>query len=184
MNFGVQHFAGLVYYDCEGTVYCLKTFPSSYFKSKLFLVWNICILSGFLEKNRDALSTDIMELVRKSSNKLLKQIFEKEMNTNSVKNSNRINKIIMTPKNSLRVWDSYTADWQCWLDIDNSFLINDLFCVSQQVNDSRRQISTLSGQFRQSLDTLMKALSLCQPFFIRCFKPNDKKRPMVSIHIP
>ncbi|CAM4593667.1 unnamed protein product [Leuciscus chuanchicus] len=121
MHFGVQHFAGLVYYDCE----------------------------GFLEKNRDALSMDIMELVRKSSSKLLKQIFEKEMNTNSVKNANKINKIIMTPKNSLR-----------------------------QLNDSRRQTSTLSGQFRQSLDSLMKALSLCQPFFIRCFKPNDKKRPM------
>ncbi|XP_058601232.1 unconventional myosin-VIIb [Onychostoma macrolepis] len=122
MQFGVKHFAGTVYYDCE----------------------------GFLEKNRDSLSMDIMELVQKSSNKLLKQIFEKEMNTNSVKNNNKINKILMTPKNSLR-----------------------------QVNDSRRQISTLSGQFRQSLDSLMKALSLCQPFFIRCFKPNDKKMPMV-----
>uniref|UniRef100_A0A671NG73 Unconventional myosin-VIIa-like n=1 Tax=Sinocyclocheilus anshuiensis TaxID=1608454 RepID=A0A671NG73_9TELE len=122
MQFGVKHFAGTVYYDCE----------------------------GFLEKNRDSLSVDIMELVQKSSNKLLKQIFEKETNKNSVKNNNKINKILMTPKNSLR-----------------------------QVNDSRRQISTLSGQFRQSLDSLMKALSLCQPFFIRCFKPNDKKMPMV-----
>ncbi|XP_016380628.1 unconventional myosin-VIIa-like [Sinocyclocheilus rhinocerous] len=122
MSFGVKHFAGMVYYDCE----------------------------GFLEKNRDALSMDILELVQKSSNKLLKLIFEKETNTNSAKNNNKINKIIMTPKNSLR-----------------------------QVNDSRRNISTLSGQFRQSLDSLMKALSLCQPFFIRCFKPNDKKMPMV-----
>lgn len=25
MHFGVQHFAGLVYYDCEGTIYYLKT---------------------------------------------------------------------------------------------------------------------------------------------------------------
>uniref|UniRef100_A0A672N0X2 Unconventional myosin-VIIa-like n=1 Tax=Sinocyclocheilus grahami TaxID=75366 RepID=A0A672N0X2_SINGR len=122
MQFGIKHFAGTVFYDCE----------------------------GFLEKNRDSLSVDIMELVQKSSNKLLKQIFEKETNKNSVKDNNKINKILMTPKNSLR-----------------------------QVNDSRRQISTLSGQFRQSLDSLMKALSLCQPFFIRCFKPNDKKMPMV-----
>lgn len=122
IHFGVQHFAGLVYYDCE----------------------------GFLEKNRDTVSMDILELIRKSSNKLLKQIFEKEINVNSVKNSNKMNKAVMTPKNSLR-----------------------------QVNESRRQISTLSGQFRQSLDSLMKALSLCQPFFIRCFKPNDKKLPMV-----
>uniref|UniRef100_A0A8C1L9T2 Myosin VIIBb n=1 Tax=Cyprinus carpio TaxID=7962 RepID=A0A8C1L9T2_CYPCA len=88
MSFGVKHFAGTVYYDCE----------------------------GFLEKNRDALSMDILGVIQKSSNKLLKLIFEKEMNTNS---------------------------------------------------------------FRQSLDSLMKALALCQPFFIRCFKPNDKKMPMV-----
>ncbi|KTG40366.1 hypothetical protein cypCar_00007717 [Cyprinus carpio] len=121
MQFGVKHFAGTVYYDCE----------------------------GFLEKNRDSLSMDIMELFKKSSNKMLKQIFEKDTNTNSVKNNNNIN--LMMPKNSLQ----------------------------QVIGDSRRQISTLSGQFRHSLDSLMKALSLCQPFFIRCFKPNDKKMPMV-----
>ncbi|RXN08675.1 unconventional myosin-VIIa-like protein [Labeo rohita] len=122
MSFGIKHFAGTVYYDCE----------------------------GFLEKNRDTLSMDMLEVIHKSSNKLLKTIFEKEMNTNSAKNNNKGHKIIITPKSSLR-----------------------------QINDSRRQISTLSGQFRQSLDSLMKALSLCQPFFIRCFKPNDKKLPVV-----
>uniref|UniRef100_A0A8C2CR35 Myosin VIIBb n=1 Tax=Cyprinus carpio TaxID=7962 RepID=A0A8C2CR35_CYPCA len=117
MQFGVKHFAGTVYYDCE----------------------------GFLEKNRDSLSMDIMELFKKSSNKMHKQIFEKDTNTNSLCN-----------------------------------ILCLFLCVTQQViGDSRRQISTLSGQFRHSLDSLMKALSLCQPFFIRCFKPNDKKMPMV-----
>lgn len=162
---------------------CILHFPTVILKSKLPLIWKCCILSGFLEKNRDSLSMDIMELIQKSSNKMLKQIFEKETNTNSVKNNNKINKIIMTPKSSLRVWDIYMVNWQYWLDNGNSFAIYCLFCVTQQVNDSRRQISTLSGQFRQSLDSLMKALSLCQPFFIRCFKPSDKKMPMVPIHI-
>ncbi len=91
---------------------CILHFPIVILKSKLPLIWKCCILSGFLEKNRDSLSMDIMELVHKSSNKFLKQIFEKETNANSVKNNNKINKIIMTPKNSLRVWNIYTVAWQ------------------------------------------------------------------------
>uniref|UniRef100_A0A4W5PKL4 Myosin VIIB n=1 Tax=Hucho hucho TaxID=62062 RepID=A0A4W5PKL4_9TELE len=92
MEFGIHHFAGAVHYDSK----------------------------GFLEKNRDALNSDILKLIDASTNKLLRQLFEKE-----------------------------------------------------------RQVSTLSGQFRQSLDSLMNALSKCQPHFIRCFKPNDDKKSMV-----
>ncbi|KAB5550675.1 hypothetical protein PHYPO_G00056580 [Pangasianodon hypophthalmus] len=127
LQFGVRHFAGVVYYDCK----------------------------GFLEKNRDVLSLDIIKLIQKSSSKLLSQIFETELNNcqgNPV-NNNHHHRIIITQKKPTR--------------------------PLQKGNEQRRQISTLSGQFRQSLDTLMKALSLCQPFFIRCFKPNDSKLSMV-----
>ncbi|XP_030630586.1 unconventional myosin-VIIa [Chanos chanos] len=120
-QFGIQHFAGEVYYDPK----------------------------GFLEKNRDTLSTDIIKLIERSSNKLLREIFESELNSKTaMAPSNR--RIIMTPTNSLK-----------------------------QTNDSRRHLSTLSNQFRQSLESLMKALNICQPFFIRCFKPNDSKMSMV-----
>ncbi|KAK3531122.1 hypothetical protein QTP70_012102 [Hemibagrus guttatus] len=130
LQFGVRHFAGVVYYDCK----------------------------GFLEKNRDVLNLDIITLIQKSSSKLLRQIFDKELNACRVKpinnnNNNHHHKIIITQKKPTR--------------------------LLQQGNEQRRQISTLSGQFRQSLDMLMKALSLCQPFFIRCFKPNDTKLSMV-----
>ncbi|KAG7321570.1 hypothetical protein KOW79_014428 [Hemibagrus wyckioides] len=130
LRFGVRHFAGVVYYDCK----------------------------GFLEKNRDVLNLDIITLIQKSSSKLLRHIFETELNLCQVKpinnnNNNNHHRIIITQKKPTR--------------------------PLQQGNEQRRQISTLSGQFRQSLDTLMKALSLCQPFFIRCFKPNDTKLSMV-----
>ncbi|KAJ7993391.1 hypothetical protein DPEC_G00271930 [Dallia pectoralis] len=120
-QFGIQHFAGVVYYDSK----------------------------GFLEKNRDALSSDLIHLVEMSANKLLKQAFQKELSSNSSTSSNP--KMIITPKSSLR----------------------------QQTADAKKRVPTLSGQFRQSLDALMKTLTVCQPYFIRCIKPNDFKKPML-----
>ncbi|XP_064186818.1 unconventional myosin-VIIa [Anguilla rostrata] len=120
-QFGIQHFAGAVYYNAK----------------------------GFLEKNRDALSSDFIQLVETSSNKLLKQIFQPDFNSNAVKNSPNP-KMIMTPTNSLR-----------------------------QAADTKKRMLTLSGQFRQSLESLMKTLAVCQPYFIRCIKPNDFKKPML-----
>ncbi|KAL3988122.1 suppressor of cytokine signaling 3 [Sarotherodon galilaeus] len=105
-NFGICHFAGLVQYDSN----------------------------GFLEKNRDAVSSDIIKMLDMSANKLLRDIFESELSTNGIKAG---------------------------------------------LADTRKQVPTLSGQFRQSLDSLMKALSACQPFFIRCFKPNNDKQSEV-----
>ncbi|XP_039878393.1 unconventional myosin-VIIb-like isoform X1 [Simochromis diagramma] len=120
-NFGICHFAGLVQYDSN----------------------------GFLEKNRDAVSSDIIKMLDMSANKLLRDIFESELSTNGIK-AVKNKKFIMTPSNSLR-----------------------------GLADTRKQVPTLSGQFRQSLDSLMKALSACQPFFIRCFKPNNGKQSEV-----
>uniref|UniRef100_A0A8C8S4S6 Myosin VIIB n=1 Tax=Pelusios castaneus TaxID=367368 RepID=A0A8C8S4S6_9SAUR len=95
-KFGVNHFAGIVYYQC------------------------------FLEKNRDMLSSNIMQLVYSSKNKFLRQIFQ----------------------------------------------------VETTGSDTKR-LSTLGGQFKQSLEQLMKILGNCQPYFIRCIKPNDYKKPLL-----
>eukprot|EP00064_Thunnus_orientalis_P004684 superscaffoldBa00000434_g4696 len=119
-DFGIQHFAGVVHYDS----------------------------TGFLEKNKDAVSSDLIKMVEMSTNKLLRQIFESEFSTNGVKLTNK--KIVITPKSSLRAQ-----------------------------TEKRKQVPTLSGQFRQSLDSLMKTLSFSQPYFIRCFKPNNDKRSEV-----
>lgn len=117
-DFGICHFAGRVYYNSH----------------------------GFLEKNRDAVSFDVIKMVETSNNKLLRLIFESELPVNGVKVTNN-SRVTMTPKNSLR-----------------------------GQTDGRKQVQTLSGHFRQSLESLMKALSACQPYFIRCFKPNNDKQ--------
>lgn len=57
----------------------------------------------------------------------------------------------------------------------NAFLLS-LFEKNGSL-DSGRKTMTLSLQFKNSLDELMKTLTACNPYFIRCIKPNDFKRP-------
>ncbi|XP_046676173.1 myosin-VIIa isoform X2 [Homalodisca vitripennis] len=99
-SFGLNHFAGVVFYDTR----------------------------GFLEKNRDTFSADLLQLVTLSSNKFLKLLFAEDIGMGS---------------------------------------------------ETRKRAPTLSTQFKKSLDALMKTLSSCQPFFIRCIKPNEFKKPMM-----
>uniref|UniRef100_A0A8C4XV09 Myosin VIIB n=1 Tax=Falco tinnunculus TaxID=100819 RepID=A0A8C4XV09_FALTI len=94
-KFGINHFAGVVFYESK----------------------------DFLEKNRDTLSANVMQVVHSSKNKFLREIF--------------------------------------------------------QGLDTTKRLSTLGGQFKQSLEKLMKILEQCQPYFIRCIKPNDYKKPLL-----
>uniref|UniRef100_A0A663M3J3 Myosin VIIB n=1 Tax=Athene cunicularia TaxID=194338 RepID=A0A663M3J3_ATHCN len=94
-KFGINHFAGIVFYESK----------------------------DFLEKNRDTLSANVMQVVHSSKNKFLREIF--------------------------------------------------------QGADTTKRLSTLGGQFKQSLEKLMKILEQCQPYFIRCIKPNDYKKPLL-----
>uniref|UniRef100_A0A803TBL6 Myosin VIIB n=1 Tax=Anolis carolinensis TaxID=28377 RepID=A0A803TBL6_ANOCA len=116
--FGINHFAGVIYYQSK----------------------------GFLEKNRDMLSSDIMQLVHSSKNKFLRQIFQVDTTMN----------LMPFGRGSVR-----------HLGVDPF-----------KGSDTTKRLSTLGGQFKQSLEQLMKILGSCQPYFIRCLKPNDHKKPM------
>ena len=48
-----------------------------------------------------------------------------------------------------------------------------------QTSETRKKSPTLGVQFKRSLDALMTTLSQCQPFFVRCIKPNENKEALV-----
>ena len=101
-SFGLNHFAGVVFYDTR----------------------------GFLEKNRDSFSADLLQLIHVSKNKFLQQMFSSDLNMGS---------------------------------------------------ETRKRTPTLSSQFKKSLEQLMNTLGQCNPFFVRCIKPNEFKKPMVRL---
>ncbi|KAG9494320.1 hypothetical protein GDO78_001923 [Eleutherodactylus coqui] len=116
-KFGINHFAGLVYYETE----------------------------GFLDKNRDLLSSDLILLMHSSTSKFLKQLFQVENSSNT----------------SIRG------------------IIRNAGLSYQKITDTNKSLSTLGGQFKQSLEQLMKILGSCQPYFVRCIKPNEFKKPLL-----
>ncbi|ESO98886.1 hypothetical protein LOTGIDRAFT_213685 [Lottia gigantea] len=100
MSFGLNHFAGVVFYDSK----------------------------RFLEKNRDTFSSDLIHLINTSKSKFINTLFDDDVMMGS---------------------------------------------------DTRKKAPTLAAQFKRSLDSLMKTLSNCQPFFVRCIKPNELKKPKI-----
>ncbi|KAM4620039.1 unconventional myosin-VIIa [Polymixia lowei] len=113
-QFGIQHFAGVVHYETR----------------------------GFLEKNRDSLHTDIIQLVHSSKNKFIKQIFQADV-----------------------------AMFLCGYLQPST--------PAPKGVETRKRSPTLSSQFKRSLEMLMRTLSVCQPFFVRCIKPNELKKPLL-----
>ena len=77
--------------------------------------------------------------------------------------------------------DTFSADLLQLIHVSKNKFLQNLF--SEDLNmgsETRKRAPTLSSQFKKSLESLMKTLSQCNPFFIRCIKPNEYKKPMVS----
>ncbi|KAK9402612.1 unconventional myosin-VIIa [Crotalus adamanteus] len=154
-HFGINHFAGVVYYETK----------------------------GFLEKNRDTLHGDIIQLVHSSRNKFIKQIFQADVAMPLQP------PWVMGRAGPGQDWRSFRCRGHSWgpgppeggsvlplLVLSFHFLIRRFL----QGAETRKRSPTLSSQFKRSLELLMRTLGVCQPFFVRCIKPNEFKRPMVS----
>ncbi|KAL0273864.1 UNVERIFIED_CONTAM: hypothetical protein PYX00_006447 [Menopon gallinae] len=76
--------------------------------------------------------------------------------------------------------DSYSSDFLKLVTLSENQLLKTIFTedVNNDMRYSRKKTQTTSAtKFKNSLDALMSELNQCQPFFIRCIKPNDLKKP-------
>lgn len=111
-EFGIKHFAGNVWYNVE----------------------------GFLDKNRDTLRTDVVDLLISSSLPMVSKMFE------AVRSSQETNKT---------------------LNKSNGRFVT-----------MKPRTPTVAARFHDSLQNLMDTMSKCNPWFVRCVKPNSEKAAM------
>ncbi|CAG0897110.1 unnamed protein product [Darwinula stevensoni] len=123
--FLISHFAGKVEYECE----------------------------GFLDKNRDIVHEELIEVVKDSDDAYVAEMFlsEEERSGKSKKRQ-----APMPPGTSTSIGKASTTE------------------VSPA---SKHLKHTVGSQFRDSLNQLMNALNATTPHYVRCIKPNRNKNP-------
>lgn len=76
--------------------------------------------------------------------------------------------------------DTFSADLnQVIAESGSKFLLHLFDKELKMGEETRKRSPTLGNQFKKSLDLLMLTLNQCHPFFVRCIKPNDFKKPLM-----
>ena len=113
LEFGIKHFAGQVWYSVE----------------------------GFLNKNRDTLRQDVIELMIGSRMAMISKMFQ-----------------------NLRYLSEPIRSYN---PTDDRFVT------------IKPRTPTVSARFQDSLSALLESMSKCNPWFVRCIKPNNTKAAML-----
>lgn len=181
--FGIIHFAGTVYYDTRGVcthtvcgvgthactigvhsviVGTLFIFPPHHSLPSL-----LSTSLGFLEKNRDTFSADLFDLLHTTKNPFLASLFSGDK--------------AMVRNTTLYIALTFPLPPTYLLPfLPPPFPPLPFPFLKCQSTETRKKAPTLGPQFKRSLDQLMKTLEACQPFFVRCIKPNEEKAGLVG----
>ncbi|KAJ8681733.1 hypothetical protein QAD02_017525 [Eretmocerus hayati] len=111
-EFAIRHYAGQVWYNVD----------------------------GFLDKNRDTLRPDVVELLISSKISMVSKMFQ------HVRNAHEANKTMNKPNGRFVTMKPRTP--------------------------------TVAARFHDSLQQLLESMTQCNPWFVRCIKPNTEKAPM------
>eukprot|EP00913_Durusdinium_trenchii_P032553 g30475.t1 len=111
---------------------------------------------SFLDKNRDQLSTDLIECVGNSSNQFVANVFRRD------------------PKFA----DAFVKEEDRHREITANF---DATIIPQDWKSDKAKTKkkkyTVSSEFKDQLSSLMDVVDLTEPHFIRCIKPNPQNVP-------
>lgn len=75
--------------------------------------------------------------------------------------------------------DSYSTDLKDLVKSSQNKFLKGLFkedLNEDQTSIAKKKSHTLASKFRKSLELLMAELNQCQPYFVRCIKPNELKK--------
>lgn len=139
--FAVHHYAGRVVYQAD----------------------------NFLEKNRNYLPTEVIQLLRQSQYDMIRFLFQcpitKTGNLYSALQDNGGSKMSLVTPQSTQMGGISTAD-----------VVNEKFNSRGLASQSRAQ-QTVATYFRYSLMDLLQRMVTGSPQFVRCIKPNDVRSP-------
>lgn len=76
--------------------------------------------------------------------------------------------------------DTFSADLKQIVAISSNEFLKLIFQQDFNANlddNGKKRSASVSSEFRASLELLMRTLEACNPFFVRCIKPNEKQKP-------
>jgi hypothetical protein len=153
--FGVQHYAGAVQYTA----------------------------TGFLERNRDPLSSAVVEVLSGAGNHLIAELFGESVareqplpqllvgrrRPRTSKASNRMSLVLHRTSVIVASWQKAARRG---LPLASGEGGADDFTEAPV-----KAAATVGGQFRYSLHEMVQRMERCDPHFIRCLRPNTRQEP-------